>query len=173
MLIEAVQTIHGWLTDGSTGVNALRTSVPRFSGDAAPPAVTVVQMFRDPEAARGQAPVTGLPVLEVSLSGDPASERAPAVRPFPMDADVQVQVRYITGKTTATDVALRQAALTLRCAVRAIATRAVGGLSVNSVQIVTVSDVRTLAMFAADGDTITTGAMVLTLRVRDLWTHPQ
>jgi len=172
MLIESVQTVAGWLTNPTTGVNAIRLTVPRYSGDAAPPAVTVVQQFRSDEAARGQAPLTGLPALEVALFQDPASEMAPSVRPFPMDGEVQIQIRYIAAKQTATQVAVRDAALTLRCVARAIAARAIAGTVVNEVQLITASGFRVLAMYVADGDTVVSGALIATLRVRDAWTHP-
>jgi len=173
MLLESVQTVHGWLTDAVTGVNAIRTTVPLYAGDTAPPVVSVTQFFRNTEAALGQAPLTGLPVLEVGLYQDPAQESAPAVRPFPADGEVQIQVRYLAAQTTATHTAVRDAALTLRCVVRAIAARAIGGTTVNQVQIITASDVRVLAMYADDGSTVVSGALTVTLRVRDLWTHPQ
>jgi hypothetical protein len=172
MLIEVVHTIATWLADSTHGVNALRTSVPRYSGDAVPPAVTVVQTFRDPESARGQAPLTGLPALEVGLFQDPAQEMAPSVRPYPADGEVTAQVRYLAAKTTATDQAVRDAALTLRCAARTLAHFGVGGFSVNDVQLLTVSGIRTLAMYSDAADTIVTGALVVTVRARDLWTHP-
>ena len=171
MILETVQTVAAWLADPINGVNAIRTTVPLYSGDIAPPEVTVTQAFRSPEAARGQAPTTGLPVLEVGLWQDPAQALSPSVRPFPMDNEVTVHVRYIAAKTTATDLAVRNAALTLRCAVKAIARGAQGGVTVNQVQVQTASNVRVLAMFAPDGDAIVTGALVCTIRGRDLWTH--
>jgi len=173
MLLEAVQTVATQLADPTHGVNALRTTVPLYGGDTAPPAVTVVQVFRNAEAARGQAPRTALPALEVGLWQDPSQETAPSVRPFPADGDVQVHVRYIAAETVTTDVALRNTALTLRCAARSLAQLGVTGASVNQVQIISVAGIRTLAMYAPDGDAIVTGALVATVRVRDLWTHPQ
>jgi hypothetical protein len=173
VLLETVQTVTAWLDDPVTGVNAIRQNIPQYPGDTAPPAVSVVQMFRNGDAARGDAPLVALPALEVSLTGDPAQETAPAVRPFPIDGEVQVSVRYIAAPTTASEVAVRDAALTLRCVARAIATRAIGGTTVNAVQIMTASNVRVLALYVPTGDTICTGALVVTLRVRDSWTHPQ
>ena len=172
MLLETVQTIATWLADGTHGVNALRSSVPRYGTDAAPPAVTIVSAFRNADAARGQAPLTGLPALEVALFQDPSQEMAPSVRPYPADGEVTVQLRYCAAKTTATDLALRHAALTLRCATRTLAHFGVGGFSVNQVQLITVGGIRTLAMYSESADTIVTGALVVTVRVRDLWTHP-
>jgi uncharacterized protein (DUF1684 family) len=172
MLLEAVQTVAAQLADPTHGVNALRTVVPLYPGDTAPPAVTVVQVFRDAEAARGQATQVGLPALEVGLWQDPAQETLPSVRPFPADGEVQVHVRYLAAKTVTTDVALRNTALTLRCAARSLAVLGVTGAIVNQVQLITVANVRTLAMYAPDGDAIVTGALVATVRVRDLWTHP-
>ena len=171
MLLETVQTVAGWLDAPGTGVNALLPSVPRYAGDAVPPTVTVVQAFRNGDAARGQAPQTGLPVLEVGLFQDPSQETAPTVRPFPADGEVQVHVRYIAAKSTDTALVLRQTALTLRAASKAIGAAAIGGTTVNELQIITVGAIRTLAMFVADGDTVVTGALVATVRVRDLWTH--
>jgi hypothetical protein len=172
MLIETLQTIAGWLTDATTGVNAIRTSVPRYGGDDAPPSVTVVQSFRDGDAAREQAKQTGLPVLEVLVGQEMMQESSVAVRPFPADGEVSFGLRYVAAKTTDTALALRQGALTLRCATRAIAARAVGGTTVNEVQIITVSGFRMMEVFASDGDTVVTMSLMGTARVRDLWTHP-
>jgi hypothetical protein len=172
MLIEVVQTIATWLADPTHGVNALRLSVPRYTGDDVPPAVTVVHAFRNPDAARGQAPLTGLPALEVGLFQDPAQETSPSVRPYPADGEVTAHVRYLAAKNTATDRAVRDAALTLRCATRTLARFGVGGFSVNDVQLITVGAIRTLAMYSESQDTIVTGALVVTVRTRDLWTHP-
>jgi len=172
MLLETVQTIASWLDDPVQGVNALRTVLPLYQGDVMPPAVSVVQVFRSPDAARGQAPRTDLPALEVGLYQDPAQEVAPTVRPFPADGEVQVHVRYVAAETTATDVALRQTAQTLRCAARALGALGIAGTTVNDVQLITIANIRTLAMYAPEGDAIVTGALVATVRVRDLWTHP-
>jgi hypothetical protein len=172
MLIETLQTIAGWLTDPTTGVNAIRTTVPRYGGDDAPPAVTVVQSFRDGEAARQQAQQTGTPVLQVLVGQEMMQESSIAVRPFPADGEVSFALRYIAPKTTDTALALRQGALTLRCATRAIAARAVGGTTVNSVQLITVSGFRMMEIFASDGDTGVIMSLAGTARVRDLWTHP-
>jgi hypothetical protein len=172
MLLEAVQTVAEVLAAAGTGVNALRTTVPLYVGDTAPPAVTVVQQFRDGDAARGQAAQTGVPVLEVSLWQDPAQTLAPAVRPFPMDGEVQVAVRYCAAETTDSALAVRNAALTLRVVARVLAAAFVGGRTVNDVQFLTATNLRTLAMYVTEGDTLVTGALVVTLRGRDLWTHP-
>jgi len=60
----------------------------------------------------------------------------------------------------------------LRCVARAIAARAIAGTVVNEVQLITASGFRVLAMYVADGDTVVSGALIATLRVRDAWTHP-
>lgn len=173
MLLETVETVAGWLSDPVSGVNAIRSTLPRYASDDVPPAVSVVSAFRDDEAARGDAKLTSLPALEVGLWQDPATETSPAVRPFPADGEVTVCVRYIPAKTTATATAARHAAQTLRVVQRVLATRSIGQTVVNDVQIMSAQNIRVLAMYTPSGDTVVTGALVVSFRVRDTWTHPQ
>lgn len=172
MLVECVQTVAGWLADPSTGVNARLATVPRYAGDDAPPSVTVVQAFRHSEAARGQAPQTGLPAVEVTLWQDPATETRPGVAPYAADLTVDVAVRYVPAKTQDTALQMRQASYTLRAVRKVLAARGVGPhATVNDVQLQTVGAVRYLAAYASDGDTVTTGALIVTLTARDFYTR--
>lgn len=61
MILETVRIIADWLADGAFGVNAVRTSVPKDTGVADFPAVTVLDSTRDGRVARG-----GVPNLEPS-----------------------------------------------------------------------------------------------------------
>lgn len=171
MLLETVETVAGWLSDPATGVNAILATVPRYAGDVQPPSVRVVSAFRDGEAARGQSPVSP-PSLEVALWQDPATEMRPGVAPYAADMTVDLTVRYTPPESTDTALQMRHAAYTLRAVRKVLAAKGVGPQAkVNDTQILTVGAVRHLAAYTSDGDTVTTGALVLTCTVRDFYTR--
>jgi len=171
MLVEVVQTVAGWLSASGTGVNALLPDVPRYSGDPAPPSVTVVHAFRDNEAARGQMRTSGLPVLDVGLFQDPSQDVRPAVAPYAAHQRVSLHIRYGAAKSTETAKALRDAAYTLRVVRKILAREGIGAKpTVNQAQLYTLGAVRMTAAYVADGDTVTTGALVCELEVTDFYT---
>ena len=174
MLVESVTVVASWLDHATYGVNALRSSVPRYGSDVAPPTVRVIQMFRDEEAALGKAPIGDLPALEVGLQGEMMAAMGPAVRPFPEDSTIDVTIRYIADRTTDTALAMRHSAYTMRIVRRSLPLLmlTVDGNTarvVNNSQVLGVSNIRTVALYGSDNDTVTTGGVIVTLQMRDLW----
>jgi hypothetical protein len=122
MKAEAVALVYGWLTDGTTGVNALRTAVPLSAGWTAPPAVTVKSELTDAWVAReviDQGQITG-PLLLIHSTNEPrrlpfhpASERDPK-------PTVDVVIRYVA-RAVDSKTLVRDARLTMRCVERSIA----------------------------------------------------
>lgn len=90
MIVPVLRHVAARLTHATTGVNALRAGIPKESGDAAPPAVTVKTAADHPSFALG--PITddlldAGPLLLVTCAG-----RGPNARG---DDVVTVAIRYV------------------------------------------------------------------------------
>ena len=96
MILETVRIVADWLANGTFGVNAVRTSVPKDTGVTDFPAVQIFDSTRDGRIGRGGIPQmlpTELPALLVTPADSPLEQTNPASRPFPPDATVTVLVR--------------------------------------------------------------------------------
>jgi hypothetical protein len=113
MYIYASHMLHSWMSDATHGVNAVLPTVPRLPGDAAPPAVTIVQAMRDSESGQAQAPLTGLPALQIMPVQRPSQRTSPSVQPYPADMLVTITIRYIAANSTQTDRMLRETEYTM------------------------------------------------------------
>lgn len=178
MILESVRILTEWLGHATYGVNALLPTVPREGTVAAPAAVTIMDSTRDARITRGHLPpLTGTenPALLVSAADETITLVAPAVRPMPADAAVTMLVRYCTSDLD-TARAECAASITLRAVARSLAQLFVtaAGESArvrSSVQLVGLTDLRLATLYEATDDTIVTGGVLATLRVRDTWAH--
>jgi len=175
VIVETVRIIADWLTDPTVGINAVRTAVPRDTGVDVFPSVTVLDSTRDGRVGRGGVPSllsTELPAILVSPHDSPVDQANPASRPFPPDATVSVLVRYVTA-TTDTAKAERDASQTIKAlwwqipqlllttAGEAARTRA-------QVQLYHIPTMQAATLYEAAEDTIVTGGVIVTCRVRYL-----
>lgn len=123
MITDVIRQTADWLADATTGVNAVRSAVPRDGSDPAPAAVTVFDQTRDAWVALGKIlrEKTGAgPMLLVQLHGDvEAPLRTDQLRGWPQ---VEIAVRYVARNTTRDDL-VRDAWQTLRCVQRVLADR--------------------------------------------------
>lgn len=122
MIVDLIRQVADWLSDGTTGVNTVRTSVPRDGGDPAPAAVNVYDQTREAWVAMGIVlrEKTGAgPMLLVQLHGDVEMpvRTDQIVAGWPR---VELAVRYVARNTTRDDL-VRDAWQTLRCAQRVLA----------------------------------------------------
>jgi hypothetical protein len=175
MILETVRIITDWLTDTTYGINAVRLSVPKDTGVTDFPAVTVLDSTRDGRVSRGgvpHLPVTMYPVLLVSPADQPVDQASPSVRPFPPDASVTVLIRYATRAidTAAAECDASQtikalwwqvAQLLLTSAGEAARTR-------GQVQLYGITNMQAATLYESDADTIVTGGVLVTCRVRYL-----
>lgn len=116
MILEAVRIVADWLQDATFGVNAVRTTVPKDTGVADFPAVTVLDSTRDGRVARGGVPnltAAEFPCLLVTPADQPADQQTPGVIPGSY-AQVTVLVRYAVPQAN-TALAEVQASQTLKC----------------------------------------------------------
>lgn len=166
----------GWWSHPTYGVNALRASVPLATGDTTPPTVKVLVSSADPRVARGDLPSIAsgdLPAILVAPADQPVDTVAPAVRPFPPDATVAVLARVAMAKTDAAS-AERDTSALLRALWRStgLLFATADGEAARQreqVQIIAPSSMRLATLYESDHDTIVTGGLILSLRVRDLW----
>ena len=176
MILEAVRIVADWLADSTNGVNALLASVPREADTAVPPAVTVFDSSRHGFVARGQIPesIERLPALLVSPADQSMDQVSPAARPFPADTTITLLVRYATQRQD-TAQAERDASLTIRAIWRSIGMLMQSNATTeaarnrNSVQLWTVSSMQAATLYQDNQDTVVTGGVLVTCRVRDLW----
>lgn len=130
MIAAAVRQVADWLGDATTGVNALRASVPGDSGEAAPAAVTIYDETREPWVARGTVPrektgtgplllvrgpdEAGVPIFGSQGGGYAECEvlvcyvrRAPAAGSTAVESDDAVRDVYQTVRIIARSIALQ------------------------------------------------------------------
>lgn len=121
MHVSVLREVVALLADGSTGLNASRTALPRPSGEAAPAAVTLYDALSHGWAARQQIPETigvSAPAVVVMFGGPTTTEALPA-RQFP-GASVAVQVQIVI-RDDDTAAAVREAWNLARVAHRVLA----------------------------------------------------
>jgi len=175
VILETVRIIADWLSDATYGINAVRTAVPKDTGVADFPAVTILDSTRDGRVARGGVPnlnATEFPCLLVSPADQPVEQQAPAARPFPPDATVTVLVRYATTQLD-TAKAERDASQTIKTiwwqipqllltsAGETARTRA-------RVQLYGIPTMQAATLYESANDTTVTGGVLVTCRVRYL-----
>jgi hypothetical protein len=175
VILETVRIMADWLSDATYGINAIRTAVPKDTGVTTAPAVTVLDSTRDGRVARGGVPsllAAEYPALLVTPADSPVDQANPAVRPFPPDATVTVLVRYVcsvldTAKaerdTSQTIKALwwQIPQLLLTSAGETARARA-------NVQLYGITNMQAASLYEAAEDTIVTGGVLVTCRVRYL-----
>jgi hypothetical protein len=179
MLLYATDLLATWLADAVHGVNALRTTVPRMGADTVPPAVSIVTMYRDADAARVLAPVAAasLPCLQLTGGNQPPMRRTPGAQPYPADLMVEVGIRYRPSPALAPDRALRDAEYTMIALERSI-TRlftTAAGEAVRQTQVTTVGQqwvaadaTRWEAAYVSDNDTVIAAMCAVTLQGRNV-----
>lgn len=127
MIVDGVRQTAVWLADATTGVNALRSSVPRDSGEAAPPAVSIYDETRSAWVARGVVPrgKTGSGALILVRGADETD-----VPLFPGEGGgftpLGVRIAYVRRADVSlveSDDAVRDALQTLRICARSIASQ--------------------------------------------------
>jgi hypothetical protein len=172
---ETLRIVADWLDSSSYAVNTLLASVPLDGTDDTPANVTVLNAADDPHAALDQVPTdtADLPALVVTLYTSPLEQVVPASQPWPPDAQVDVLIRYANRNATTT-AGVRDESYTLRVIWRSLAklmttTEGVTARTRNSVQLYGLVSMRALTLDRPYQDAIMTGAVILSLRVRDLY----
>lgn len=175
MILEAVRIVADWLSDATYGINAVRLAVPKDTGVSDFPAVTVLDSTRSGLVGRGGVPNLApnqFPALLVSPADQPVDQASPAVRPFPADATVTVLVRYVTSVVDSAQ-AERDTSQTLKAvwwqlpqllltsAGETARTRA-------QVQLYAIQSMQMATLYEATEDTIVTGGVLVTCRLRYL-----
>lgn len=173
MLTTAVRIIADWLSNASTGINATLPGTPRDADVALPGTITVYDETRHPEVARAQVPDV-LPALLVTTTAQPFTAAAPMVRPFPPDHIGDIAIRYATEQVD-TAAAFNETSLVHRATMRAIGqlwtTTAGESARVRlSVQLVELRDLR-LELYQSNDDSRATSGVIMTVRLRDLYTN--
>lgn len=175
MITETLRVMAGWWSHATYGVNALRTSVPLGTGDVAPAAVQVFASYSDARIARGDIPSIAsgqLPALLVSPADQSVEMSSPGVRPFPPDAFLTVLARFAMSGDAS--VCERDTSVYLRALWRStglLFTTSAGETARKreQVQVIAPESMRLAALYESNSDTIITGGVLVTLRVRDLW----
>jgi len=177
MILETVRILADWLADPTYGINAVRASVPKDAGVADFPAVTILDSTRDGRIGRGGVPnltAAEFPALLVSPSDQPVDQQAPGVRPFAPDATITVLIRYATNVLD-TAVAERDASQTIKAIwwqMAQLDVTAAGELAkdrtASKVQLLYLQSMQAATLYEAANDTIVTGGVLATCRVRYL-----
>jgi hypothetical protein len=171
MILDAVRLTVDWLTDGTTGVNALRTSVPQDGGEADPPAVTVKSVLTDAWVAREEidAGVITAPFLLVSPFGETVTATYPALDRSPKPV-VEVAIRYAAPGPDSKTIG-RDAWLTLRCVQRSVSAKQTSTLtshSKNQAQF-DVPGFRYVPLYQVQADALVIGGAILSFPASDPW----
>ncbi len=179
MILETVRIISDWLQDATYGVNAVRLSVPKDTGVTDFPAVTVLDSTRDGRVARGGVPnlnANEFPCLLVSPADQPTDQQAPASRPFPPDATVTVLVR-VAMQNVDTARAERDASQIIKCLwwqIPQLMLTPAGAIARGDnvpragVQVYQIQSMQAATLYEAADDTLVTGGVLVTCRVRYL-----
>jgi len=176
MILETVRIIADWLSDATYGINAVRTAVPKDTGVADFPAVTILDSTRDGRVTRGGVPnltATEFPCLLVSPADTPMDQQVSAARPFPPDATVTVLVRYAATNQTDTARLERDASQTIKAVwwqVPQLLLTAAGETARTraNVQLYGIPTMQAATLYESDTDTTVTGGVLVTCRVRYL-----
>jgi hypothetical protein len=176
VILETTRIIADWLSSAPNGINALRTGVPKDTGVTDFAAVTVIDSTRDGKVTRGGVPnllPAQYPAVLVSPADQAVTQASPTSRPWPPDAELTVLVRVAL-----TNIDTAQAERDASQIIRAI-WRSVGLMMVTSagetartrasVQLLHVSQMQAATLYEAQDDTMVTGGVLVTCRVRDLY----
>ncbi len=182
MILETVRLVAAWLERPVDGIAGRLALLPLDAGVVAPPAPVIRDETRHPDVAVDRVPpaAPGAPVVSVyAADGGPSVDlRQGYVRPLPADADVVLGVRVTVAQaadpTGAPDApaAVRDVSCLLRASYASLARLVtVPGADASrtraGVQLVSVTGMRFADLFAPAGDGQVTGALFVTLRVRD------
>jgi hypothetical protein len=172
MIVDAVLRVYEALTDGTNGINAIRSTVPRDVGVSAPAAVTVAHEYSSGAVARGEIEreaITDTPVVhviptdEVSASGLASAQH--------VGSDVQIIVRYAV-RGAATHQLKRDCAQILRCAMRSLSVAfndsTFSASTRNNIHF-DAPRFRLLAQTEDAGDDVVIGNLIVTVRALDRW----
>lgn len=175
MKITTMRIIGDWLNHATYGVSALLPAVPRETPDTRPEAVCVLTAADDQGAALDQVPKESpqLPALVVTLYPSPMEQSIPANRPWPPDVQVDVLIRYAS-RDALTDRGVRDESITMRAVWRSlgqimVTERGMTARTRNQVQLLGIESMRGLTLDRPYQDAIMTGAVLVTVRVRDLY----
>jgi len=172
MYLDPLRQLQAWLTDATKGVNALRAAVPADVGDAALPAVTVLNAADTPWVARGLIDRSQVGSGALLLIQPPAEGDAVLIEPgrdMPNQAQVDLVVRYAVRKSDAAK-GLGQAWQTLRVAARSILKQASRDTATrNTTTIGPVLGLRYVAALDERDDDFVVDALIVTLGVWDAW----
>lgn len=171
MIAEVVELVRAALADPTTGVNARLAVLPRVSGHAAPPTVTVSAETTALDPATRRSPGTAAAALAVEVAGIPASDDDAPHDAANRDATVEVVIRYETPQAQP-HLAQREASYTLRAAMQCL--RALNRLDpntsaklLNGVCLWYVTNMRLGAVQSSREDGRALWALAVTYTVRD------
>lgn len=161
--------------DPTFGINAVRAAVPRDASVSVAPAVTVLDSTRDGRVGRGGVPAltpAEFPALLVSPADQPLDQQAVGARPFPPDATVTVLIRYATNVLD-TAAAERDASQTIKAIWWQIPQLLLTSTGESArtraaVQLYGINAMQAATLYEAAEDTIITGGVLVTCRVRYL-----
>ena len=174
MILETVRIIADWLNDGTYGVNAVRTNVPKDVGVTDFPAVQIFDSTRDGRIGRGGIPQmlpSELPALLVTPADSPVEQNGAVIRSWPPDAKVTVLVRYVAREMD-TAKAERDASQTIRAIWRSIGsmvTQRTGTQRASGVHLISVVSMQAATLYESTEDTTVTGGVIVMCHVRDTW----
>jgi hypothetical protein len=172
MILETVRIVADWLAHGTHGLNAVRTSVPKDTGIADFPAVTVLDSTRDGRVARGGVPnlaPSEFPCVLVTPADQPLNQTSPGVTPASYFT-VPVLVRFATREldTAKAERDASQVIKTVSRQLRRLFDTAAGEAARTRADVqlhaMTSLDVQTL--YEAAEDTIVTGGVLVTFLIR-------
>lgn len=171
MIVDAITQVVAWLTDVSTGVNAIRTSVPGETSTAIP-SVTFYDANTHAWAARGvleRDQITASWIGVVSRLGDVESHAlAEKHRPAP---NVSVLIRF-AAREPVTSTEVRIGEQLVRCARRAISSQYYTNKTADVIRNGVLFDpphFRSLDIWNQAGDDAVVGALLVTLPALDAW----
>lgn len=169
MINEVCRVVTDWLNDPVNGVNALLPTIPLDAGDVMPDLlVSIVDATRDGNAARGRLPekLPGIAVVPL-----PVENLDPHITVANTEGDVQIAIRL--GMTEAqTQLGVNATSYYLRAMLRSL--RRLNGnfdhtvLTRNLIYLEGASNVRMVQLFEPVGDSVITGAVLITYHIRDM-----
>jgi hypothetical protein len=171
LIVDAIAQVVAWMTDATTGVNAIRTTVPGEASTAIP-SVTWYDSNTHAWAARGtieRDQMTTAWIGVVSRLGDVALSAQPQHhRPSP---PVPVLIRF-AARDTATHTEVKIGEQLVRCATRAIAavwwSNNLADVTRNGV-LFEPPTLRALDIWQQPGDDAVVGALLVSLPALDAW----
>ncbi len=171
MILEPIRMVTDWLADEDNGVNTHLLTIDVDADDQAPtPVRLVADETRDDWVARKDTPVTH-PALVITMDAPFTMARKVATGQYREADDVVVAIRYIRSDHE-TAAAIRDTLYTLRAVVSSIEVLMgndnLPARTRNQVCITDLTSISQLLVFEAVGNSAVTGAVLLSLEVRDL-----